>query len=57
MKAFASSGVWGPTAITATANYTVTAVNSGGSTTASLTITVLARRNLALVPITPAKLR
>ncbi|MGB9337427.1 MAG: putative Ig domain-containing protein [Candidatus Acidiferrales bacterium] len=39
----ASTGVIGgtPTAVTATASYTVTASNSGGSTTASLSITVV----------------
>jgi DNA-binding beta-propeller fold protein YncE len=39
-----------PTAVTATANYTVTATNSGGSTTATLTIVV----NAVPVPTNPA---
>jgi len=39
-----------PTAVTAAANYTVTATNSGGSTTATLTIAV----NAVPVPTSPA---
>jgi DNA-binding beta-propeller fold protein YncE len=39
-----------PTAVTAAANYTVTATNSGGSTTATLTIAV----NAVSVPTSPA---